>query len=159
MDILWFKRKKSHLCARNELLRETVCITYFPMELDSAQQLSSVASHNAFACLHHHHLPSLHFLLMKLLHIDITLNCLSTVASQIKNALQRCWSVLLLPSCLWCNRSENLQNLKTTLCRTHSRNYKTQRSICVDTVLSSLKLLGDFSSVLYFPTLVPPKIT
>lgn len=115
------------------------------MELDSAQQFSSAESRNAFECLHHPHLLSLHFLLRKLLYIDIAFNCLSTVANYIKFKMHytnayRFYYYLLV--------NENLQNLKTNLCKTHSRNYKTQRSIHIDIILSSLKLLDDFSSVL-----------
>lgn len=137
-----------------------MCITYFPMELDSAQQLSSVASRNAFACLHHHHLPSLHFLLMKLLHIDITLNCLSTVASHIKLKMH-CRDADRFYYCLHVYDAIDLKTYKTLRppYAGHIPETTKHRSICVDTVLSSLKLLGDFSSVLYFPTLVPPKIT
>lgn len=127
-------------------------ITYFPMELDSAQRFSSVESHNAFECLHHH--LSLHFLLMKLLYIDITLNCLSTVANDTKFKMHstdayRFYYYLHVND----NRSENWQNLTTNLCKRHSRNYKTQRSVHIDTVLCSLKLLGDFSSALLTPIL------
>jgi len=71
-----------YLYVRNQPLRETVHITYLPVELDSARQLSSIESSNTFQCLPHHHL-SLHFFLMKLLYIDISLSWFSTIANYI----------------------------------------------------------------------------
>lgn len=73
-DLHWKIKPNSLICRKSAHKRN--CIAYFPAALGSAPQSSSVERNNAFQCVHHLHLLSLHFRLMKLLYINIkTFKC------------------------------------------------------------------------------------